>query len=216
MWQQTSYRVRNSLHNNKLQLLISLSGTIASVVNLILFLDGVWSSLPLAVPFLALLAIIAVVIFKSTSTRSVFSRDDRRGIRDYMFNWIQSGGRVAIWTRDMSWVDDDDMKRLLRQKAEAGELIVCLPKATEVTDWLSQFGAEIITYGTWDSPLGRFTITNYNRDDSRVAVGRGEGQRHVIDEFAFSDNDSTFHLARDLVRLVRKMPNKGSQCLSDQ
>lgn len=204
MWQHTSYTVRNSFNANRLQLSVSLIGAIASIAGLIRFQTSDWSSLTLFVPFIALLAITAIVVFKPTSSRHVFSKDDRRGIRDYMFHWIQNGGRVAIWTRDMSWVDDDDMKRLLRQKAEARELIVCLPNATEVTDWLSQFGAEVITYRIWDSPLGRFTIANYNRDDSRVAVGRGEGQFHVIDEFALSDNDSTFHLARDLVRLVRR------------
>ena len=44
----------------------------------------------------------------------------------------------------MSWVDDE-MKQLLRDKAKSGELIICLPKATDNTDSLKQNGAEVIT-----------------------------------------------------------------------
>ena len=204
MWKLKLYNWRYSLINNKLQLVVSLIGAIASVVSLIQFQDGDWKSFILIVPVLALLSVIGIVLLHSSSTRHFFALDDKRGIRDYMFRWIESGGRVAIWTRDMSWVDDDEMKQLLRNKAKSGELIICLPNTTEDTNSLKQHGAEVVTYGTWDSPLSRFTIANYNRDNARVAVGIGVGQLHIIDEFSPRDKNPTFSLAYDLVRLTRE------------
>src|SRR5437868_6896669 len=40
-----------------------------------------------------------------------------RHINDYMFKWIQQGGKVAIFTRDMSWADERKVKDLLFSKA---------------------------------------------------------------------------------------------------
>ena len=208
MWKRKLYIWRNSLLNNKLQLLISLIGAIASVAGLIQFQNGDWGSFILIVPIIALLSVIGIVILHSSSTRHFFTLDDKRGIRDYMFRWIKNGGRVAIWTRNMSWVDDDEMKQLLGDKAKSGDLIICLPVATEDTKSLEQHGAEVITYGTWDSPLSRFTIANYNRDNSRVAVGVGVGQLHITDEFSPRDKNPTFSLAYDLVRLTRENTSK--------
>ena len=199
----------NTIQNNKLQLLVSVVGTIASVAGLMQFLTGMWELLILIVPVVALLLITIMVLLNFGSTRAIFRVDDEHGIRDYMFRWIKNGGRVAIWTRDMSWVNDDEMKQLLQYKARVGELIVCLPKATEATESLRDHGAEVYTYGIWDSPLGRFTISNFNRENARVAVGIGVGQLHVIDEYSRNDNDSTFCLAHDLVRLVRGSPVQG-------
>ena len=134
--------------------------------------------------------------------------EDRAGIRDYMFRWIKNGGRVAIWTRDMSWVNDQEMKNMLRGKAEADELIVCLPRETTLSQWLGSAGAEVIAYGSLESPTSSFTIVNYDRNGSRVAVGRPEGSLHIIQEFSVSDAH-VFQLANDLVRLVRQQRNVG-------
>ena len=204
MWKLKLYVWRDSLFNNKLQLLISLIGAIASVVNLIQFQHGDWRWFVLIVPLIALLSVIGIVFLHPSSTRHFFALDDKRGIRDYMFRWIKNGGRVAIWTRDMSWVDDEQMKQMLRDKAKSGELIICLPKANEYTDSLKQQGADVVTYGAWDSPLSRFTIANYNRDNSRVAVGIGVDQLHIIEEFSRRDKNPNFSLAHDLVRLTRQ------------
>src|SRR5436853_7701452 len=53
--------------------------------------------------------------------------DSADTIKKYMNDWIHSGGRVVVFTRDMTWVDSEDMKGLLREKARAHELTICLP-----------------------------------------------------------------------------------------
>src|SRR5206468_672153 len=54
------------------------------------------------------------------------------GIKRYMLNWIEHGGRVAIWTRDMSWAQNPETRRLLTEKARRNELILCLPELNEL------------------------------------------------------------------------------------
>jgi hypothetical protein len=146
---------------------------------------------------------IVFVILEIGTVRAhkVFKLTNERGIREYMHDWIKPGGRVAIWTRDMSWAENADTKRLLCEKADARELIICLPDRLPLTEELEQRGAEVVAYGNF-TPASRFTITFFERDGSRVAVGRAVGDTHVIDEFKASETPA-FYLAQDLVRLAR-------------
>ena len=148
-------------------------------------------------------------MLKSDKTTRQYPFDDKVRIRKYLFDWIKSGGRVAIWTRDMSWVDDEDMKQMLRGKAQARELILCLPKEIDKSDDLKQHGAEVFAYGTLEAPESRFTIINYGQAGSRVAMGRRRDSLHIIQEFSGADEHPAFYMARDLVRLVQERNNAG-------
>lgn len=41
----------------------------------------------------------------------------KQQIRDYMFRWIDNGGKVCIFSNDLSWVEDDEMVSMLKRKA---------------------------------------------------------------------------------------------------
>jgi len=129
-----------------------------------------------------------------------------------MHGWIAHGGRVAIWTRDMSWAQNSDTRQLLMDKAKRGELVICLPECSGLASDLRRVGAEVCVYGNslLESPSSRFTVALLGRDGSRVAVGRAEGDTHVIDEFN-SGGHPAFHLAADLVALARALQRKQSQ-----
>lgn len=146
-------------------------------------------------------AIVAVV--RSETPTRIYRANDQAGIRNYLYRWIENGGRVAIWTRDMSWAEGSAMNRLLLSKAQAKELIICLPKDIEKSNYLKQNGAEVVAYGTWDAPAVSFTIINYDRAGSRVAVGRARGNKHIIQEFSDGEHPA-FYMAQDLVRMVRE------------
>ena len=126
-----------------------------------------------------------------------------------MHDWIEHGGRVAIWTRDMSWAQNPETRRLLAEKARRNELILCLPELNELATELAAAGAEVCAYGAGhlESPASRFTIAFFGRDGSRVAVGRAEGDTHVIDEFSAGGHPA-FHLAEDLITLVRSLQGR--------
>lgn len=189
--------------------LVALVGSIASLVGLlVVFLpsprDLPWWAVALLVSAALFLLALIVLEFLDRRGRRVFAKNDAEGIKRYMHDWIEHGGRVAIWTRDMSWARNADTRALLRAKAEQNELILCLPEPNDLARELAAAGAEVCTYGAnyLESPASRFTIVFFGRDGSRVAVGRADKDSHVIDEFDATDHPA-FHLAEDLVALAR-------------
>lgn len=197
--------------------LVALAASFASMAGLLVAFLPPLKDLPpwaVAVFVLAIIALIALVVLEVADRRGrrVYAKDDPLGIKRYMHSWIEHGGRVAIWTRDMSWAQNPETRRLLREKAQRGELILCLPELNELAGDLAEAGAEVCAYGArlLEAPASRFTIVFFGRDGSRVAVGRAEGDTHVIDEFSAGDHPA-FHLAADLVTLARALHGGRSQ-----
>lgn len=160
---------------------------------------------------IALILFITLVFFEFNDhkTRHVFNKADSTGIENYMYDWIKYGGRVAIWTRDMTWANSARITGLLTTKALNHELILCMPSPIELSTKLVDDGAEAYYYGPnqFDVPISRFTIVDFGHDGSSVAVGRTVGRTHVIDEFSARDHP-VYHIAADLVALVRANPAK--------
>lgn len=189
--------------------LAALAGSLASLVSLILLFLPSPKSLPWWAVALLVLAPLLLTVFIALELSAhrgcrVYAKTDSNGIKKYMHDWIESGGRVAIWTRDMSWAQNSETTKLLKEKAARGELILCLPGQNELAKELKTAGAEVCVYGVGilESPASRFTITFFGRDGARVAVGRADGNAHVIEEFT-SGVHPAFHLAADLIALVR-------------
>ena len=137
----------------------------------------------------------------------IYRANDQAGINRYLYRQIDSGGRVAIWTRDMCWADTEKMTELLRRKAQRGQLIICLPQEIPQSDELKQIGAEVFAYGASPAADYRFIIVNYGRAGSRVAVVRFGAKFHWIQEYAAGDQHPAFYMAQDLVRMVRERPD---------
>ena len=125
-----------------------------------------------------------------------------RKINSYMHKWVSSGGRVVIFSRDMSWTDDEAIRQVLMKKARRNELTVCLEHTIRLTDELRRQGARIVTSGALGHvPRSRFTIVDFGREGARVAVGVKVGNDHVIQEFRSGDHPF-FAVAEDLVKLL--------------
>jgi hypothetical protein len=127
-------------------------------------------------------------------------------IKKFMQNWIAKAGRTVIFTRDMSWVDNDEIKDELRAKARKHELLICLPQFTAFTHELHNLGAEIYEYPNIAfTPKSRFTFINYGTPYSKVAIGRkDEKHNHFIEEYSIK-NTVEYFLAEDLVNLVKAL-----------
>lgn len=130
-------------------------------------------------------------------------------IRDYMFKWINEAGAVAIFSRDLSWVNDDPMRNLLKEKAAKGELTLALPKSIPFSESLEESGAKTLYYSETDyATRSRFTLVNVGRNDTRLAIGRTEGGRHIVEEFSAGDHPA-FYLAQDMLDLVERLSKRG-------
>lgn len=131
---------------------------------------------------------------------------NEREINGYMQNWVTKAGRTVIFTRDMSWVNNNDIKNKLREKARNHELLVCLPIVTPFALELQNLGAEVYSYPNIAfTPKSRFTFINYGTPYSKVAIGRkDDNDYHVIEEYSIK-NTVEYFLAEDLVNLVKAL-----------
>lgn len=193
--------------------ILVLLGSLASVAGAWLSLVNKPDQLSTPVVFgLALAGAFAVTLvfleIRAYKPYRVFRHGKSKAINRYMYKWIDCGGRVAVWTRDMTWANTPKMKGLLKTKASNNELVLCIAKPTALTDQLSDAGAEVRFYGQHLNPaISRFTITNYEKDGSSVAVGRAVGRSHVIEEFE-KGHHPAYHIAEDLVNLLRAISPK--------
>jgi hypothetical protein len=148
---------------------------------------------------------LGIVIEIRDSRRSAPQLFDEQGIRDFLFAWIGQSGQTAIFSRDMTWVKDDDMRSLLLSKAQRGELTIVLPRSIPLSDELGSRGAEIILYPELDYVIrSRFTMVNLERADTRVAIGTTvDGGLVSVEKIAVGEHPS-FFLALDIVELLRR------------
>jgi hypothetical protein len=130
---------------------------------------------------------------------------DPNKVPAFLKGWVEEAGRVAIFSRDMSWVGKD-IGALLSTKAQAGELLLILPRPTALSRELDGLGAEVIHYPELGYTIrSRFTIVNLDRADTAVAVGyRLPNGKHRIDRFN-AGTDPAFYLAQDMMELMRRL-----------
>ena len=134
----------------------------ASIVGLYFSLSPIGETRP-AWHWLVLGAVLAAVIGLIYSEMVEFIRSSPKRYRtqskinSYMCRWVSSGGRVVIFSRDMSWARDEPVRSILHNKARRDELTICLERPTALTDELRENGAShIIAWDIFlvhDSPL---------------------------------------------------------------
>lgn len=146
---------------------------------------------------------------KAHRGRKVYLRDDAEGIKAYMRSWIDSSGRAAIWTRDLSWADDDQTRRQLEAKASSGNLDIFVPIENDLCARLRGVGARVHVYGgrRMQAPASRFTIAFFGNGGSKVAIGRAVAGMHVIEELG--TDDPAFHMATDLIAIAGLLAERG-------
>ena len=190
--------------------LLSVLGSVASLVSLALVMRP--ANIPLTAGEAVGFAIAGglLILFAVVRLREYFKLKPKacrtpEDIKEYMYRWISKGGRVGIFSRDMSWVDNAKMNELLRQKARGHELILCLPRAIPLSDQLASYGAEVFVYPELDMvPSARFTIINLGRHDAQVAIGRRIKDVHTIQE-ASAGHDPLFAVADDLINVISRL-----------
>lgn len=180
--------------------LASLSGVavpgLASEGSLVLW------KLVLLIASLALVLVAIWLVFRSGHPTRVFPVGADADIAQYLYRWIDTGERVVISTRDMSWADTPEMMDLLTRKARAGELTIFLPEKVEKSSALKAEGATVFPLGKERKLNARFTIVNYQKIGSRVAIGWRSKDCHIIQEFSAADENPTFYLIEDVVKLA--------------
>ena len=123
-------------------------------------------------------------------------------INRYMCQWVSKPGHTIIFSRDLSWGSEPKAKIALVEKAERGELRICLYHETELSRELKASGAKIMLYGdSKHSPKARFTIIGYGRDGSSVAIGAQKNGKHVVYEYSVGEHPA-YAIAEDLAQVI--------------
>lgn len=148
---------------------------------------------------IALLFVIGREIWEHNQQSFRKFRTDK-GINSYMCRLIAKEGRTVIFSRDLSWGEQDGAKKALLKKATAGELTIYLHHATALSRELANAGGSIVIYGQEGlEPRSRFTMIGFGKEGSRVAVGTKRRGRQVVYEFD-SGEHPVHALAEDLIR----------------
>ena len=95
-------------------------------------------------------------------------------IKTVMRELVREKGRVAIMSRDLSWVDRE-MEHYISMKKD--DALICVQKETELTKRLLEQGVNVKYYGhVGFEPVSRFTIIRYNKKDHQVAIANTQNQ----------------------------------------
>jgi hypothetical protein len=189
---------------------LSAIGSIASAMGLFSTPAGQSPAVRLALGAVILFAlgVIAADVRNYVETKPKTFPSGSPDINGYMKTWLGSGGRAAIFSRDLSWASDADVRQVLEEKAKKGELLVFAGRRTSQLVHLTRLGAEVYDYSSLAFvPESRFTIVDYEKLGARLAVGLVEGRKHVIREFESKDQD-IMAIAKDLVELARRASTK--------
>jgi hypothetical protein len=160
-----------------------------------------WQLATVAMSLFNFAAIIWEVVSHIRSAPKKFKLTQQGKIRRYMINWLRSGGRAVIFTRDMTWVDAT-VREILLNKARNHELTIFIEHPLPIAAELAQAGAEVISYGDLGVvPQSRYTIIDFEKHGARVAVGGAVGNRHVIQEFRDGEHPF-FAVSEDLAKIL--------------
>ncbi|MCH8347602.1 MAG: hypothetical protein IH901_03790 [Proteobacteria bacterium] len=156
-----------------------------------------------------ILSIVATLIFEGVNffqKRGYAPQSPK--INKFLRKWLLKGGNCAIFTRDMTWGEDEEIYKILEQKAKKNELNLFLPKENKLSKKLKSKGASIyLTNNLLRKPRSRFTVINWEKDGAKIAVGRLEKEKHVIRIYARHDHP-LFAVAEDLLELASSYANK--------
>lgn len=194
------------MNRDKLLELISFIGTVVSIISFF-FLEIEWSmaKIILMIALIVLLGLAVYFLFIKRETKTYKSQEE---INEFMKNWIKTNGVVKIFSRDLSWLDDE-MYGILQ--AKGGDLYLYVEKKNEKIEKILQMNPESKIFFYEDIgfiPNSRFTIIHANKDEKQIAIAIKEQKgykklKHIIYISKDSDIDKKIlGLANDLMNCM--------------
>lgn len=215
----------NKLVNIPQHTAIELIALIAAIIQSLLLLGNQDMTMFWQVIVIILLIIYGLLLLDSirrlcAELKKVIVRPNETKVCDYLDKWIDDSGRLAIVSRDLSWVKDK-IKTKLINKAKNGELIVILPKNNEISRKLMDAGAEVryYLYGGESKKVdsnvlqSRFMIAGYEANP-RMTIPKISIDQHINDEFSSGDHQT--HVSSDIVDIILKNTHKTEPFKQDQ
>lgn len=129
-----------------------------------------------------------------------YQSGDEQNINSYMCKWLTSGGRAAIFSRDLTWGNSPQTADTLKDKAKKQELVICVAAMNPFLEELQSLGADVHVRPHGFTPSVSFTIINFDKTTARVAIATQHSKSHVITEYDFRDHQPILSVATDLIK----------------
>lgn len=201
------------------------------IINIVVLISFLFTALPiyfmsdkvvaLFLSFFIVLILAAQIylIFNSCTEKSQFYFDFNNSnckteIASFMLDRMNQSGSIAIFSRDLSWVEKKSHAQIdLEKKAERGELTVFLQnsdknkKDTKIIE-LINYGAEVYFYNEKIHPRSRFTILNYKQAGAEVMIGLRDRNFHIIKIINSKENLESFSMVIDYLEYLEVTSEK--------
>lgn len=140
----------------------------------------------------------------------IFSYDEKgkKKIAKYLNKKISNSQKVAIFSRDLTWVSkDSEQYKTLSEKSKHSELILFLEKDTDISRYFASSGAKVKKYSFTKSkefnPKIRFTILNYGLSGKQALIGfKDEQGKHIIRSINFKEHPEILDLIDDYISFL--------------
>lgn len=203
----------------------------AIIINIVVLVSFLFTSLPvyfgvenewriptllfiLAICFLQCYLIRQSYLEKSHFLFDFKNADCKNKIASFMLEKMSNAGSIAIFSRDLSWVEERSCSKLqLEKKAERGELSLFIQgntknKADQKIKDLFDYGAHIYFYNNQIHPRSRFTILNYKQAGAEIMIGLRERNSHIIKIINSKDHLESFSMVLDYLEYLEKTSKK--------
>lgn len=184
-------------------------GSIASVIALF-FVETNWywwRVLGIILGLAGSLYLIIAEVLEYKKSKPIICKNDTE-IRKYMYDWIKTSGKVNVFSRDLSWVNDE-IKIMMQCKGD--DLSVCAEKDSQLIKDLRQAHVNVYLYGGMQyEPISRFTIIRANKPQKQIAIAAVSKlkykEKHIIYESSNEHMDEWLLAATtDLVELTKSV-----------
>lgn len=190
---------------------IGFVGSLASILAYVFTDNKKYPFLDWLLPTVAIISlVVALSLELYTYLKNKPKKFDRQQNIDYMDRIISKGGRVVVFAGNLSWVDNDKIKKTILEKK--GDLHLCVKHTAKCLDEFRNAGVHVYTYGDNDfSPTTHFTIIRQGSPNEKLAITSildtdSKEKRYV---YEISKDDKNFkdkwivYAAEDMFELVK-------------
>lgn len=190
---------------------IGFVGSLASILAFVFTDNKKYPYLDWLLPTVAIISlVVALSLELYTYLKNMPKKYDRQKNIDYMDRIISKGGRVVVFAGNLSWVDNDKIKKTILEKK--GDLHLCVKHTAKCLDEFRNAGVHVYTYGDNDfSPTTHFTIIRQGSPNEKLAITSildtdSKEKRYV---YEISKDDKNFkdkwivYAAEDMFELVK-------------
>ena len=195
------------MNRQKILEFVSFLGTLVSVISLFLEKrEWGWQKNVLLCSLIIVFGISVYILFIKSDTQTYKTQKE---INIFMKQWIKTDGVVKIFSRDLSWVDDE-MIGILQSKGS--DLYIYVEKKNETVNRIHMINPQMHCFYYEEMgfvPSSRFTVIRANKDDKQIAIAIKEhkGYKEKFKHEIYISRDSLIDkkilgLANDLMNCI--------------